>query len=58
MVATLQFTDVQWSADRDQTGNPMLDRFVFRLRVVPDATARKSTGESVAGVQPPTACYP
>jgi|SRR5882762_11845644 len=54
----LRFTDIEWSARKDQQNNPVLERFKFTLDVVPDTDAHTLTAELPQGPEPPRACYP
>ena len=64
MVITLRFTDIGWSATKDQQNNPLLAKFTFTLDVVPDKAARGPRDEqtervaSPKGPKPPSSCYP
>jgi hypothetical protein len=58
MLITLRFTDIEWSATKDQQNNPLLGKFTFTLDVVPDKTARSRSAERAAGPRPPRSCYP
>ena len=58
MLIAMRFTDIAWSARKDQQGNPMLAKFTFTLDVVPDRGAQSSRAELPAGAKPPTSCYP
>lgn len=58
MLLTLRFADVKWGTRKDQQGEPMLARFTFLLKVVPDKSAHSSRTELPAGPKPPSVCYP
>lgn len=57
MLVTMRFTDVVWSAKKDQQGNPMIARFAFTLGVVPDRGAQSSRAALLEGPKPPPSCY-
>ncbi|HEX4025360.1 MAG TPA: hypothetical protein VHX52_11785 [Steroidobacteraceae bacterium] len=56
MLLTLQFTGLQWSAPGIQ-GSPMLNKFTFSFRVVPDTSATGWVADVPGGPRPPDACY-
>jgi hypothetical protein len=58
MLITLRFTDIAWSASKDQQNNPLLGKFTFTVDVVPEKTAHSQTAELAAGPKPPRPCYP
>jgi hypothetical protein len=57
MMITLRFSDIEWTATKDQQNNP-LESFKFTLDVVPDAEARSPEAEPPPGQEPPRSCYP
>jgi len=58
MLLTLQFARLEWSAPSIQGSNPMLKKFTFSFRVVPDTSATDVVTDVPAGPRPPDACYP
>lgn len=58
MLLLLRFSDVRWSSEADEQGDPQLREFTFSLDVVPDARAQSSTAELLEGPKPPSSCYP
>ena len=58
MLITSRFTDIEWSASKDQQNNPLLGKFTFTLDVVPDKKAHSETAELPRGRKPPRSCYP
>ena len=58
MLITLHFEEIGWSIVKDQQDNPLLERFTFTVNVVPDAKAKSSRAEVIAGAIPPASCYP
>ena len=58
MLLTLRFADVKWGPGKDKQNKPLLTRFTFLLRVVPDESAQSSRPELPSGPKPPSACYP
>jgi len=58
MLLTLQFTPLQWSASGAGGSTPMLKKFTFSFRVVPDTGATGVVADVPSGPRPPDACYP
>lgn len=58
MLITLRLTNIQWSARKDQQGNPLLAGFTLDLKAAPDESAHSSRSELVGDPKPPTSCYP
>lgn len=58
MLITMRFTDVEWSARKDQQGNAMIARFTFTLDAVRDRGAQSSRTELPVGPKPPPSCFP
>jgi hypothetical protein len=58
MLITLRFTDIQWSARKDEKNEPLLSKFEFTVSVMPEEAARSASAERGIGPQPPAFCYP
>jgi hypothetical protein len=58
MLVILRFTNIQWSAGKDEQGNPRLAGFTLDIKVVPNKSAQGSRSELVPGQKPPASCYP
>ena len=55
---TMRYWDIEWSASKDQQGNPRLGQFAFSLDVSPDRTAHTNAAQRAVGPEPPAQCYP
>ena len=58
MRVTMRYWDIEWSASKDQQGNPRLGQFAFSLDVSPDRTAHTNAAQRAVGPEPPAQCYP